>query len=86
MELRYDRYGNRSVKILDICSIHPDADIGRDVEIGAFCCIEKAFIADGVKIGALCYIGDGVKVTKDVPPGSVINVEAMPNIRRGPKK
>lgn len=38
--------------------LRPQAEIGKNVHIGNFCEIKKAYIGDGTKVGHLTYIGD----------------------------
>ncbi len=45
--------------------IHPDAKIGKNVEIGHFSIIEDCVIGDNVKIGSHCKIHSGSKIGKN---------------------
>ncbi|TKC12623.1 UDP-3-O-(3-hydroxymyristoyl)glucosamine N-acyltransferase [Pedobacter polaris] len=48
------------------CFIHPTAKIGKNVFIGAFCCIEENVeIGDNCRIFTQIYIGSGTKVGQD---------------------
>lgn len=38
--------------------LRPDAEIGKNVHIGNFCEVKKAFIGEGTKVGHLTYIGN----------------------------
>ncbi len=38
--------------------LRPQAEIGKNVHIGNFCEIKKAYIGDGTKVGHLTYVGD----------------------------
>jgi len=52
--------------IHDSSYIHPTATIGKNVFVGAFCCIEKnVVIGDNVKIYAQTYIGADSKIGQD---------------------
>ncbi|MBB1062657.1 bifunctional UDP-N-acetylglucosamine diphosphorylase/glucosamine-1-phosphate N-acetyltransferase GlmU [Limosilactobacillus fastidiosus] len=38
--------------------LRPDAEVGKNVHIGNFCEVKKAFIGEGTKVGHLTYIGN----------------------------
>lgn len=48
--------------------LRPQAEIGKDVHIGNFCEVKKAYIGEGTKVGHLSYIGDAT-LGKDINVG-----------------
>ncbi len=59
-----------------LASVHPDARIGRDVEIGPFTCIHAdVAIGDGTRIESNAVVMDGARIGKNchIFPGAVIS-------------
>lgn len=57
---------NEEVGVHSSSFVHPTATIGKDVYIGAFCCIEQnVVIGDNAKIYPQTYIGADSKIGKD---------------------
>lgn len=48
--------------------LRPDAEIGKNVHIGNFCEVKKAYIGEGTKVGHLTYIGNAT-LGKDINVG-----------------
>ncbi|HJA73887.1 MAG TPA: bifunctional UDP-N-acetylglucosamine diphosphorylase/glucosamine-1-phosphate N-acetyltransferase GlmU [Candidatus Limosilactobacillus faecipullorum] len=48
--------------------LRPQAEIGKDVHIGNFCEVKKAYVGEGTKVGHLSYIGDAT-LGKDINVG-----------------
>ena len=48
--------------------LRPQAEIGKDVHIGNFCEVKKAYIGEGTKVGHLTYVGDAT-LGKDINVG-----------------
>jgi len=62
--------------ISELASIHPDAKIGKDVEIGPFSAISgDVEIGDGTKVHSNVVIMDGARIGKncEIYPGAVIS-------------
>ncbi len=59
--MKYDKYGDKSVKVYEPSNVYETAIIGSKVQIGTFCEIgHNVFIGDNVRIGAMCFIPEGV--------------------------
>ncbi len=60
-------YNRGRTKIWPPCNIYPTAQIGENVNIGAFTEIgPNVVIGDNVRIGAMCFIPEGVFIAGDV--------------------
>lgn len=66
---KYDQainHGSITAGVDEPCFIHPTAKIGKNVFIGAFCCIDAGVeIGDNCKIYTQIYIGADTKIGKD---------------------
>lgn len=60
-----DRWKLKGVTVWEPSKVHADAKIGRDVQVGAFCEIGPCVIGDRVRIGAMCFIPEGVTLADD---------------------
>jgi UDP-3-O-[3-hydroxymyristoyl] glucosamine N-acyltransferase len=86
---KYNSIRNQKIGIEQPCFIHPEAQIGKDVYIGAFAYIgagvkigdntkiyPQAYIADGVTVGDFCNLQSGVKIYHDCVIANRVTIHA----------
>lgn len=73
-------FGRKSTgKISKLTEIHPDAEIGKNVQIDAFCVIGKCKIGDNVVIGSHCKLHDNTEIERNtiIESMSVIGTQGV---------
>jgi UDP-2-acetamido-3-amino-2,3-dideoxy-glucuronate N-acetyltransferase len=61
-----DKYGDDTLKVYEPSNIYPGAEFGKNVQIGTFSEIGNVIIGDNVRIGAMCFVPEGITIEDDV--------------------
>jgi acetyltransferase-like isoleucine patch superfamily enzyme len=79
-----ERWIQKGVTVWEPSKVHTDVKIGEGVQVAAFCEIGPAIIGDRVRIGAFCFIPEGVTIEDEAwigPRCTFTNDRFPPSLR-----